>query len=107
MTPEASMESSQMALATLPTDELLRQVKGMVGKADYSVVVPMHPDQGYVSLMSLLFLTLFLVFPFSSYSSYPSVWVARLSNRPTPGFERCSQQGGASASSRGEEEEGG
>jgi hypothetical protein len=43
MTPEASMESSRMASAALPTNKLLRQVKGMVGKVDYSVVVLMHP----------------------------------------------------------------
>lgn len=37
MTPKASMESSRMALAALSTDELLRRVKGTVGKVDYTV----------------------------------------------------------------------
>jgi hypothetical protein len=60
-TPEASVESSHMASTALSTDELLRRVKGTVGKADYSVVVPMRPEQGYVSLVS----PLFFVFVFS------------------------------------------
>jgi hypothetical protein len=55
MTLEASVDSFWMASDALSTDELLRQVKGMVGKADYSAVVPMHPEEGYVSLVSLLF----------------------------------------------------
>jgi hypothetical protein len=55
MTPEACMESSRMASAALSTDEVLRRVKGTVGKADYSVVLPMRPEQGYMSLVSLLF----------------------------------------------------
>jgi hypothetical protein len=41
----ASVESSRMALAALPTNELLQRVKGTVGKADYSVMVLMHPEQ--------------------------------------------------------------
>jgi hypothetical protein len=65
MTYEASVESSRMASAALPTDELLQWVKGTVGKADYSDVVPMRPEQGYVSLVSPLFLSMFSVFPSS------------------------------------------
>jgi hypothetical protein len=52
-----------MDLAALPIDELLQWVKGTVEKADYSVVVPMCPEQGYVSLVSPLFLPMFLIFP--------------------------------------------
>lgn len=52
MTSKASMESSRMTSAALSTDELLRRVKGMVGKAGYTVPVPMHTEQGYVSLAS-------------------------------------------------------
>jgi hypothetical protein len=63
MTPEASVESSRMASAALPTNELFRWVKGMMGKADYSVVVPMRPEQGYVSLVGFLFFSLFLSHP--------------------------------------------
>jgi hypothetical protein len=44
MTPEASVESSRMASAALPTDEFLQRMKGMMGKADYTVVVPMRPN---------------------------------------------------------------
>jgi hypothetical protein len=44
MTPEASVESSQMALVALPTDELLRWVKGTMGKVDYSIIMSMRPD---------------------------------------------------------------
>jgi hypothetical protein len=36
---EASMESSRMALDALTTNDLLKKVKGMVGKADYTVRV--------------------------------------------------------------------
>jgi hypothetical protein len=53
MTHEDSMESSRMALAALTTDDLLKRVKGMVGKADYTVPVPMRPERGYVSLVHL------------------------------------------------------
>ncbi len=54
MTPEAELESSRMSSATLATDDLLRRVKGTVGKADLSVLAqpPMRPEQGYVSLVS-------------------------------------------------------
>jgi hypothetical protein len=52
MTPKASLESSQMASAALSIDELLRWVKGTVGKVDYTVPVQMRLDQGYVSLVS-------------------------------------------------------
>jgi hypothetical protein len=44
MTLEASVESSRMASAALSNDELLRRVKGMVGKANYTVIIPMCPD---------------------------------------------------------------
>jgi hypothetical protein len=49
---EASVKSSRMASAALSTDELLRWVKGTVGKAYYIVPIPMRPKQGYVSLVS-------------------------------------------------------
>lgn len=44
MTPEASVKSSRMAFAALPTDELLWQVKGILGKANYSILVLMRPE---------------------------------------------------------------
>jgi hypothetical protein len=46
MMPEAEMESSPMSSATLTANDLLKRVKGMVGKADYNVLpqVPMHPN---------------------------------------------------------------
>jgi hypothetical protein len=53
MMSEASMESSRMALVVFSTDELLKQVKGTVGKVDYTVPVPMRLERGYVSLVSL------------------------------------------------------
>jgi hypothetical protein len=51
MTLEASVGSSWLATAAISTDKLLRWVKGTVGKANYTVVVPMRPDQGYMSLV--------------------------------------------------------
>lgn len=53
MTPEAEVESSRMSLATLTSDDLLKRVKGMVGKVDYSALaqVSMCPDRGYGSLI--------------------------------------------------------
>jgi hypothetical protein len=63
MTPKDSVESSRMASATLLTDELLRRVKGTVGKVDYSVMVSMRPEQGYVSLVSALFSLYFRFLP--------------------------------------------
>jgi hypothetical protein len=105
MMPEASVKSSRMPLAAFPTDELLWQVKGTVEKANYSVVVLMRPEQGYVSLMSPLFLSLFSVFYlFSSYLLISSTGAAGLLDRPTLGPERHGCQESVSASSRGEEE---
>jgi hypothetical protein len=70
MTPEAFVESSWMASAALPTNELLQRVKGTVGKVDYSIVVLMRPSLGYVSLVGPLFFV--YVFGFSFFSYYPS-----------------------------------
>jgi hypothetical protein len=64
MTLGASVESSRIASAALSTNELLQRVKGTVGRVDYSTVVPMRPEQGYVSLVSPLFLLLSLVFSY-------------------------------------------
>lgn len=41
-----------MASATLTTDDLLKRVKGTVGKVDYTAPVPMRLERGYVSLVS-------------------------------------------------------
>jgi hypothetical protein len=86
MMHEASVESSRMASAALSTDELLQRVKGMVGKADYTTVVSMHPGQGYVSLMSLRFLPLFPVLSFLSYPSHPFRRGCEASEPPVPWF---------------------
>jgi hypothetical protein len=72
MMPEASVESFHIASAILPTNELLRWVKGTIGKADYSVVVSMRPEQGYVSLVSPLFLSMFFGFFSSSRITFSS-----------------------------------
>jgi hypothetical protein len=86
MTPEASVESSRMASATLSTDELLQRLKGMVGNADYSIVVLMCPEQGYESLVSPLFFVFVFGFFFSSqsYILVPSTGAPGLLDRPTP-----------------------
>jgi hypothetical protein len=84
---EAFAESSQMASAALSTDELLRRVKGTVGKADYSVVVPMHPEQGYVSLVSPLFFWFFLLFVLVV-PSHPLDRGSRASGPPDPRSQR-------------------
>jgi hypothetical protein len=58
-----------------------------VGKADYSVVVPMHPEQGYVSLASPLFFVFvsgFFFFLSQSYILIPSLGDPGLPDRPTP-----------------------
>jgi hypothetical protein len=43
-TSRAFMESSRMALAALSTDEPIKRIKGTMGKVDYNVPVPMHPE---------------------------------------------------------------
>jgi hypothetical protein len=35
-------------------------VKGTVGKMDYSAIMSMRPEEGYVSLVSLLFFIFYL-----------------------------------------------
>jgi hypothetical protein len=106
MTPKASVESSRMSSAALSTDELLRWVKGTVGKADYTAIVLMHPDQGYVSLVSLQILLSFLLpsllpliilLPFEG--------VVGLPNHLTSGPRGCCRPGGASVGCQEEEEE--
>jgi hypothetical protein len=95
-----------MSSTVLPTDELLRRVKGAVGKVDYSTVILMRPNQGYMSLVSLLFLPLFLLFSFLSHTFITFAGVAWLLDRSTSDSGGCSWQRGASVGSRGEEEEG-
>lgn len=58
-----------MSSATLTTDNLLKRVKGVVRKADYSILaqVLMRPDQGYVSLVSRR--TCFCLIPVSASQS--------------------------------------
>jgi hypothetical protein len=107
MTPEASVESFRMASAALSIDELLRRVKRIVGKADYSIVVPMHPEQGYVSLMSLLFFVFIFVFLFLilTLPSRPLYRGFGLPDRLTLGPRGRDDQGGVWAGGLGEEEE--
>jgi hypothetical protein len=98
------VESSRMASAALSTDELLWWVKGTVGKADYSVVVSMRPEQGYVSLVSPLFFVFvfgFFFFLSQSYHLVPSIGAPRLPDRPTPGPRGRGGQGGVPAGGRG------
>jgi hypothetical protein len=49
------LEGSRMSLTPLSTDDLLRRVAGTVGRLDAGVLnqPQMHPDQGYVSLVSV------------------------------------------------------
>lgn len=85
MTPEASMESSRMASATLSTDELLQWVKGMVGKADYTVPVLMRLEQSYMSLVSFkLYFCLRPLFFVSTYFSthLEGLWRYRTARPP-------------------------
>jgi hypothetical protein len=48
------LEGSQMSSASLPVDDLRRQVAGTVGRLDAGALTQpaMHPDHGYVSLVS-------------------------------------------------------
>jgi hypothetical protein len=57
-----------------------------VGKADYSVVVPMRPEQGYMSLVSPLFFFVFGFFFFfvSVLPSRPLVRGSGASGPPEP-----------------------
>jgi hypothetical protein len=105
MTLEASVESSRTTSAALSTDELLWWVMGMVGKVDYTAVISMRPDQGYVSLVSFWFLLLLLFLPFSSYTFHPFRRGCGLWNHPTLGSRGRGWLGGALVGRRGEEEE--
>jgi hypothetical protein len=107
MSHEASVESSRMASDALSTDELLWRMKGTVGKADYSAVVPMCPEQGYVSLVSLL---LFIFLSSDSFfvpvlPSCLSVGTPGLLDHPTPNPRGRGGQGGALAGGRRAEAE--
>jgi hypothetical protein len=82
MTLEASVESSRMASTALSTDDLLRWVKGTVGKTDYTVPVPMGPNQGYVSMVSFKLRFCFCPFFFiSSCFFHPFSEAAGITNR--------------------------
>jgi hypothetical protein len=93
------MESSRMASVALPTDKLLRRVKGTVGKADYSVVMPMHPKQGYVSLVSPLFLPMFLIFTLLILLFLSLCRGCEAFGPPDPSSGRRNRQGGTSVDS--------
>jgi hypothetical protein len=66
----------------------------MVGKVDYSVVVLMRPEQGYVSLVGFLFLSLFSIFS-SSRLSLTFVEDGRLHRRRAPPGRGRGASGGA------------
>jgi hypothetical protein len=55
MKPDVDLEGSRMSSTPLSTDDLLRRVAGTVGRLDAGVLSqpPMHPDHGYVSLVSV------------------------------------------------------
>ena len=55
MKPGVDMEGSRMSSTPLSTDDLLRRIVGTVGRLDAGVLnqPPMHPDHGYVSLVSV------------------------------------------------------
>jgi hypothetical protein len=95
------VESSRMASASLSTDELLRWVKGMVGRTYYTAPVLMRPDQGYVSLMSFWFLLPLLALS-SSHPFHPYTGATGLPNRPTPDSGGHDWPGGASVGRREE-----
>jgi hypothetical protein len=55
MEPGVDLEGSQMSSTSLSADDLLRRVASTVGRLDAGVLgqPPMHPDHGYVSLVSV------------------------------------------------------
>jgi hypothetical protein len=62
MTPEAPIDGSRMSSEILTTDEVFRRVKDTVeGVTDLGFLSqpPMRPTQGYVSLVSVRFVSLF------------------------------------------------
>jgi hypothetical protein len=94
--PEASVESSRMASNALSTAEHLRWAKGTVGKADYTVSVPMHPEQDCMSLVSFELYFYFCPFFFvSSCFFHPFAGAAAVPNRPASGSRGCSRLDGA------------
>jgi hypothetical protein len=55
MKPGVDLEGSRMSLTPLSAADLLRWVAGTVGRLDAGVLSQpaMHPDRGYVSLVSV------------------------------------------------------
>jgi hypothetical protein len=55
MKPGVDLEGSQMSSASLSADDLRRRVAGTVGRLDVGALTQptMHPDHGYVSLVSV------------------------------------------------------
>jgi hypothetical protein len=55
MRPGVHLEGSQMSSASLPDDDLRRRVAGTVGRLEAGALTQpaMHPDHGYVSLVSI------------------------------------------------------
>jgi hypothetical protein len=81
----ASVESYRMASTALSTDELLWRMKGTVGRTDYTTLVPMRPDQGYIFGEFFGFPFYFRSSPSHLTPSIPFAVGAGLSNRQTPG----------------------
>lgn len=94
-----------MASDVLSTDELLQWVKGVVGKAHYTTPVSMHPNQGYISLVSLRILLPFLLLFHLHLILLPFSGAAGLSNRLTSSPRGRCQLDGTSIGCQGEEDE--
>jgi hypothetical protein len=56
MTPEASLEGSQMSHESLPLDEVAQRARWMVGSFKQEDIdrVPMRPTQGFEPLVSVV-----------------------------------------------------
>jgi hypothetical protein len=66
MTPEASLEGSQMSHESLPLDEVTQRARWMVGSFKQEDIdrVPMRPTQGFEPLVSVVLDSLgFFCFP--------------------------------------------
>jgi hypothetical protein len=61
MKPGVDLEGSQMSSASLSADDLRRRVAGTVGRLDAGALIQpvMHPECGYVSLVSVRFFSCF------------------------------------------------
>jgi hypothetical protein len=98
MTPDVSLEGSQMSHESFPLDEVAWHARWMVGSFKQEDIdrVPMHPTQGFEPLVSVIFDSLeffcFLIPPTKSVESFMQDLSVVKESRPSVPKDRAARE---------------